>query len=120
MRLAVSACVVAAARACWLQSQDSGVCTDMVAFAADPAGLKAQMPFCGPVLGYPSACLPKAYSYFPNSTVLAKDTWAQQFYTQAVARRMQIEDTNHPSTVSPPLRAWGGWGLQQRNAGGRR
>lgn len=99
-----AACAVSVARACYIQNQDSGVCTDMVAYAADPA-LSSQMPFCGPLLRYPSACLPRQYAYFPNTSVLTKDTWVQQFYTQAVNRRVLLEGLGDPNSANPPPRA---------------
>ena len=86
--LALLALLLAAARACQLQGQDSGHCVPTAAAAS-------LLPFCAPyVTLYPSVCLPNEHAAFPNHTAARKDAWVQAQVGQVVARRLSIEDTN--------------------------
>jgi hypothetical protein len=84
--------------ACYIQGQDSGTCVDTATILKDPEA--AKMPFCGPLLRYPSVCLPKTYKLFPNNTWAAKDAWLHDFYDTTVNRLQQIEDAFKAGSVA--------------------
>ena len=76
------------ATSCFIQNQDSGYC-------AKTSNIETVLPFCGKyVKVYPSVCLPKEYSYYPNSTAKSKDTWVQGQSTSTIARRSEVEKEN--------------------------
>lgn len=96
----------ARARACYIQGQDSGVCTP----AADLV-LSGELAYCAkPISGkYESVCVPRTFGgqgfefttqkafpwgFFPNHTIKAKDAWVQAYVEKAVARRLEVEAAN--------------------------
>jgi hypothetical protein len=76
------------ATSCFIQNQDSGYC-------AKTSNIETVLPFCGKyVKAYPSVCLPKEYSYYPNSTAKTKDTWVKGQSTSTISRRSEVEKEN--------------------------
>ena len=76
------------ATSCFIQNQDSGYC-------AKTSNIESVLPFCGKyVKVYPSVCLPKEYSYYPNSTAKSKDTWVERQSTSTISRRSEVEKEN--------------------------
>ena len=100
-----------AARGCYIQGVDSGVCVTGEAFAVGA-------PFCASTLGGAagySVCVPREYDFYPNLTLSRKDAWVQAAHAYTVARRRSIELTGGPPASDPaPLDAdWEGGLLKQ-------